>query len=424
MSMKRFEIIKNAEDMDEYLESSANEIDMDNPIIYSHYTDIKCALNIFSSKTIWLSSYKRMNDLFEKEILDRSDKNENFFFISLSRAEESLAMYKMYGNKESSVVLKIPDNFFVCSIRNHLKSDCKNGADDDSRSGSYVRNVDLINYNNITIKNVLASLSMENVIYCDPYDNSLNMSGYKNTRIISPLKQNALAGHVKYKCWDYEQETRFCARIVDDVTKPIEKVIVKLPSCLCNEVRVVLGPGFNKEKYYNELIELRRLGVLYHNSVYDGFFKDTKYPKRFSVMRYYEEYYRKTFCGNDPWGGKLIITILYCDENKLELEWLNKFKDGSKPRNISKILELDLNDDLISQYDICCKLRINKNQNEYFSYSYSGTIQLVDGKVLVSFNSGECYSYLFGAAGSNSYCGGGSWRMGNNLLAILEESKA
>lgn len=419
--MIEFEKIENADDMDEYLESSANIIDDDNPVIYSHYTDIKSALSIFSTKSIWLSSYGRMNDLFEKEILDKSSKKGNFYFISLSRANESLAMYRMYGKKESSVVLRIPASFFVGSIREHLDSEFKGGVDDDSRSGSYVRNVDVIDYDRNVSTNIPAILSLEDVVYFDPSDNTLSIDGHTNVMIISPLKENSLVGHVKYKCWDYERETRFCAQILDDMKKPIDKVSVNVPANICNEIQVILGPGFNKEKYYDELVELRRLGVRYWNSAYDGFFRDTNHAKRFAAMQYYKDYDAKIFSGSDPWGGVLFIQIIHCDAEKLVIEWTNEFEDDGVNRIISKRLEMDMTDDLICQYDIYSKQPISGNENEYLSYTYSGTIQLIDGKMLVSFNSGEYYKYSFGASGSRTYSEGGSWRMGTNLLAILEE---
>lgn len=415
-----FKDISTADDMDEFLQTSANGSDMNTMVMYSHYTDIKRALNICSSKTLWLGSYGHMNDIFEKEILDRSNKKGNFFFMSLSRADESLAMYRMYGNRESSVVLQIPASLFVGSIREHLESEYKGGIDDDSRSGSFVRYVDLIDYDNNISHNVAASLSFENVVYCDPYTNSLSIDGLENDKIISPLKNDILAGHIKYKCWDYEKETRFSAWIVDEITKPISRVSISLPNSALNEIKVILGPGFNKERYYNELLELRRLGVLYRNSAYDGFFRDADRAKRFGKMKYYKDYIAKEFSGLDPWGGKLIVNILYCDEDKIEIEWTNEFDDDGEYRKISKRLILDMNDDLISQYDICIKQALSDDKNEYLSYSYAGTIQLIDGKVLISFNSGEYYKYIFGAGGSCVYSESGSCRMGANLLAILQ----
>ena len=142
--MISFEKVDNPEVLEEYLESSASLLRDEAPIVYSHYTDIRSALNIFSTRTIWLNSYCHMNDLFEKELLDRSTKKGNFFFLSLSRANESLALYNMYGKKESSVVLRIPSVVFTTSIRKLLDSDYKGGIDDDSRSGSFVRKVDAI----------------------------------------------------------------------------------------------------------------------------------------------------------------------------------------------------------------------------------------------------------------------------------------
>ena len=49
----------------------------------------------------------------------------------------------MYSKKESSVVLRIPSLVFTTSIRKLLDSDYKGGIDDDSRSDSFVRKVDV-----------------------------------------------------------------------------------------------------------------------------------------------------------------------------------------------------------------------------------------------------------------------------------------
>ena len=416
-----FEKITNSEDMNEYLESTANSIGDKDDIVYSHYTDISSALSIFSSGTLWLNSYSHMNDIFEKELLDRSTKKGKYFFISLSRTNESLALYNIYGMKESSVVLMIPQEVFVCDIREILDSEHKGGIDDDSRSGSYIRNVEVFCYDGSQISEIETCLSLLNVVYCNPYDNSLSIEGKCNSNIISPLKEDSLAGLVKYDCWEYEKETRFCAEVLGENMPSLAKLSIDLPKDFCNKVKVILGPGFNKEKYYDELIELKRLGVLYENSVYDGFFKDTIRIRRPEKQQLIEEYTSKKYEGNDPWEGKLSIEIKRCFEHKIDIVWENDFETDGVIRSVSERLLLDIDEDLVSRYDIRCKLPISDDDNEYLSYSYSGTIQLVDKKVLISFNSGEVYYYTFGGSGSDTYCGSGSWRMGSNRLVILNQ---
>ena len=80
-----------------------------------------------------------------------------------------------------------------------------------------------------------------------------------------------------------------------------------------------------------------------------------------------------------------------------------------------------LNDDYIGHYEINIRKKISKDEKEYLSYSYGGSIQLVDNKVLISFNEGGICNYVLGGSGASGYNDAGVGRMGMNLLAILTE---
>ena len=287
---------------------------------------------------------------------------------------------------------------------------------------SCIRKTSVVNNGRVLKKTVTTGLYCTDIAYVNPYDSVLKYEDKKNNKIISPLNSEDLVGMVKYNCWEYEREVRLYGRLID-FSNSINKIAIKLPDDICKKVQVILGPIFDKKSYKEQLFYLRRLGVVYNNSIYDGLYKETN--NRMTLWREYQifDYIHKKYEGDDPWGGKLSVYLKNYQNDKLIWKWENIFYDGRKKRKIEVELNTILDNDYIGHYEISTRERISKDEKEYLSYEYGGSIQLVDSKVLITFNNGGLYSYVSGGGGSFGYGGTGGWRMGMNLLSILTETK-
>ena len=416
-----FEKIKNIEELISFLENPSERYFDQDDVNLLHYTDINSALSIIQSRKLILGNYYDMNDLFEKELIERSDKKGRLFFSSFSRENESLAMYKMYGENDSTVILNFPKSC-VLGIIGDLPGVYKGGIDDDSANlSSYVRNVSIIRKGEELEKRIRARVFLLDVVYLNPFTNDLHFDGQVNDSIIAPLSSDKLIGAIKYACWEYEKETRLCALALDE-GEVFDRIVLELPNDLCNHIRVTLGPGFNKEKYYSELVELRRQGVVWQNSVYDGFYKDSTKNNRQS---YYintvskEEYLGYSFSGKDPWGGFLSIRVKSVNRCNVVIDWFNSFSDYESEQDVNFSVTVNINSDLIGHFDIDEKLPIGDDKNEYLHYLYNGAIQFIEKKVLVSFISGNTSYHVLGGAGVLGYGDGGSGRMGMEQMVIL-----
>lgn len=107
----------------------------------------------------------------------------------------------------------------------------------------------------------------------------------------------------------------------------------------------------------------------------------------------YDEYIGYQFSGNDPWGNELAITIRSLKDDKLTWtytdtfedatayqEITSKFKDGKTSFNIKDSIQVDGLKDIGGQtVDI----------SSSYSYDYSGTLTLKDGKLFVKYEKGS-----------------------------------
>lgn len=418
--MKQFDKITKTEEMKEYLRDCLNRYPDDSFLF--HYTDIETVINIIESGYLWLNDYNQMNDLFEKELLNQRDYDGNLFFICFSRGEESLAMYKMYGKGKGSAIIKIPVSVIKDILSYAWHGEYADGIDDDGEYYSCIRKTSVVDNGRVLKKTVNTGLYCTDIAYLNPYDSVLKYEDKRNNKIISPLNSEELVGMVKYNCWEYEREVRLYGRIID-FSNSINKIAIKLPDDICKKVQVILGPVFDKESYKEQLFYLRRLGVVYNNSIYDGLYKESNI--RMASWREYHlfDYIHKKYEGDDPWEGKLSIYLKDFRNGELIWKWENIFNDGRKRRKIEVELSTILDNDYIGHYEISKRERISKDEKEYLSYEYGGSIQLVDSKVLITFNNGGLYSYVSGGGGASGYGGSGGWRMGMNLLSILTEAK-
>ena len=327
----------------------------------------------------------------------------------------------MYGKGKESVILRIPISVIKEIFSYACHGEHAGGVDDDGEYYSCRRKTPIVNNGHVLKKTVTTGLYCTDIAYLNPYNSVLKYGDKKNNKIISPLDSEDLVGMVKYNCWEYEQEVRLYGRLID-FSQSVNKIAVKLPDDICKKVQVILGPVFDKESYKEQLFYLRRLGVVYNNSIYDGLYKEANIRMASWQEYYLDNYIHKKYEGDDPWGGKLIILLKGFRDGELIWKWENTFDDGRKKQRIELEISTILDNDYVGHYEINTRKKISKDEKEYLSYCYSGSIVFVENKVIVTFNSGECCNYVMGGGGALGYNYAGSWRMGMNLLAILTEA--
>ena len=243
--MTSFNKLKDAENVIAYQKqilSRTGGRSSDNARLY-HYTSIDNLLRIIKSGYIWLCSPKNMNDLLEKTVLQNNGKDD-LYFISFSRANQSLAMFKMYASGEDGIMLSI------------TISDAKN---------LLLQKPFIVEKDTKTDKAVDAELYWTGVCYNELNSDRITSPGKENHNIINPL--NALAGSVKLMGWEFEKEVRLCA---NKLLPANQKLAVVLPK---DHLEVVLCPQFNTEKNAGKLAELRENKIKYVESDYDKWIK-------------------------------------------------------------------------------------------------------------------------------------------------------
>lgn len=126
----------------------------------------------------------------------------------------------------------------------------------------------------------------------------------------------------------------------------------------------------------------------------------------FSKKDNYDEYIGYQFSGTDPWGNELAITIRTLKDDKLTWtytdtfedatvyqEITSKFKDGKTSFNVKDSIQVDgLKDIGGKTVDI----------SSSYSYDYSGTLTLKDGKLFVKYEKGALTS-ISSEGGSSSH---------------------
>ncbi len=427
--MGKFENIKNEELLCEYLRESYSRLEAGSDgMNLSHYTTISRLLNILKTGYLWLGDYRNMNDPFEKKLLDRNNYARNLYFTSFSRAEESLAMYKIYNgdNPESSVVLQISFDVFEKIMSYACHGEYAGGVDDDGEFPQYNRKLHIVKMNSAEVikRTIYSSVYAAEIAYLDPKTGCVYFDGRKNSHFISPLRCKKLAGLIKYKCWDFEQEVRLCAMVSEPLDNG-EVVAIKLPRNFCKKIKVVLGPGFDETKYKEELFELRLLGVVFQNSVYEGYYtnfaRGRDLSDSFVQKLHLNDYINKLFSGVDPWGEKLSVIIKGQKGNTIFLKWINSvsIEDGI----IDVILDKDyrIENNFTLSFDIQEKINISDDPNEHLAYNYCGTILFAGNVVSIAFNEGNCSRYVFGGSGNENYYYTGGWRNAMNSLTVLHE---
>ena len=418
--MHKFDGINTPEGMQDYLRDVLSRSDEETCLF--HYTTISKVMSIVETGYLWLGDYRWMNDPFEAGILNEYRNAGHLFFTSFSRARESLAMYRMYcGNKsEASVILKLPVRVLVSMMTAAYHGEAAGGIDDDGKYCQYFRKLNVVkndtNETKGTVSDELveASVFAADVAYYDPYSHKIHFGGEENSNILKPLNEENLAGWLKYKCWDYEQEVRLFA-YTDKELNTGECVAVKLPDDFFRHSELILGPGFDKEKYREELVELRKQGINSTDSIYEMFYSDLAKefvgrPGRLGMDKgsYYEG---KTFSGLDPWGDKLSLEVISCEKNWLKCRFTNVVKENDSHITIGKEFKALLEDGLFIRFNVLRKVTIDEDPSSYLKYEYEGVILFVGDKVTVTYGDGQCYSHVLGGAGAECYHYTGAWRM-------------
>lgn len=172
---------------------------------------------------------------------------------------------------------------------------------------------------------------------------------------------------------------------------------------------------------YQDRYQNGSYGVLCQNSVYDNMYRDPRAKRSSSNDIFIQNYIGCTYSGFDSWGDKFTIFVESVKNGIMSWKWINDIDVDDRKISISIDMKTYLDSDLCSHYEIDHREYIYEDPKAYLRYSYSGVIQLVENKVLVTYNSGQMYSYLYGGSGADGYFGTGAWRMGANLLTELQE---
>jgi hypothetical protein len=425
--MDLFENLKDSLELSEYLRNLNERYEnKKDKIILSHYTNISTLLNILRMRSLWLGDYRKMNDSFENALMNKNKYARNFYYSCFSLSEESLAMYKMYGdnNPDSTIIMQISLSTFMDMMSYSCNGEHAGGVDDDGKYPQFQRKLNIIRDNVETSQKIDASIYGVEIAYLDPLTGVISLGDKTNENIISPLMSEDLVGLIKFKCWDYEREIRLCAYTSEPLDEN-EKIALKLPDDICKKIKIILGPGFDADKYREALYELSFFGVKWQDSIYSKFYTNltkgqwgVSFPENTFFI---SEYLNYIFEGQDPWGEKLSVEITDYKNNFISWKWVNTIEIDGGTKEIEINESSFLGKDLVFHFNIYKKLDIYEDKNEFYEYAYSGAVLLSNEKLLISFNDGQCCSFVYGGSGVDYYEYGGTGRNGINLLSVLEK---
>lgn len=117
----------------------------------------------------------------------------------------------------------------------------------------------------------------------------------------------------------------------------------------------------------------------------------------------YDEYLGYQFSGKDPWGNELAVTIRTLEEDKLTWTFTDVVGEGETSLTLYNELTTDFKDDKTT-------FTVKGNADATYTYEYTGTLKLADGKLTITFEKG--------ALTSNSPEGGSS----SHQVEALEET--
>ena len=237
----------------------------ENSFLY-RYTKIQYLVDMLKSGYMRLGPCDDMNDPFETAILQHHGLLRKLFYACFTKASESLAMYKLYGTDQDSVIFKIS----YAGLEKLLMANASS-----TKYGKYspTHNFMILHENNRTNTFVDGKLYCSAVGYVDPETMIIRSGSKEVDSIKAPFMQPDLAGKIKYSCWEYEDELRLCAELSSDLPEK-ECVAVKIPADFDSMISVTLCPGFDKGKNKDYLVELGMRSVRCLPSVYDPLYSD------------------------------------------------------------------------------------------------------------------------------------------------------
>lgn len=224
-----------------------------------HYTSFAAITNIITSGYIWLGLPKKMNDHLEGEFIESFDESNRICYMCFSQVEENLAMYKMYAPGPDGAMLVIPLNMAEKMIA---------GEEIPESNKTGIR-VYIVRDNERTEETIPAFLHWQAIAYKELHSNVIRAGNAKNKNIKNPLNVKELAGYIKLHGWEYEREVRLVAKTIQPLDEG-EKIALKLPEEFAQHINIITAPGFDKRLHQKEICKLKRLGVIIHESEFDG----------------------------------------------------------------------------------------------------------------------------------------------------------
>lgn len=266
-----FKTINNDEEMQRYLRQILYRTNknLDETFLY-HYTSIQSIQKIIESGYFFLNSFENMNDQFEKDLLERHGKKGKLYYMSFSKADESLALYDKYCNqRESGALLKISYANMQKIIKHTQFKENIDGVFADGRYDHTRRSFYQVEDNKLTEKKVFGDIFCGSIVYYDPISKKLKCGTVENQKFKVPFQCKELLGFVKYKCWAYEEEIRLFVSLEGDSMEN-RKIAVPIDEDSLSQIEVITNPYFDKDKNKTELSKIREYGVNIRNSIYEG----------------------------------------------------------------------------------------------------------------------------------------------------------
>lgn len=221
-----------------------------------HYSSIHAVVSIAKTRYIWLGSTENMNDYFEVQLIKEAQGSNTQYFTCFSRAEENLAMYKMYAASPNGAMMSI--SF----------ADAKRIVDKLPKMTNGKYHVKIVRDSVLTDETVEADIYWAAVAYKALHTDLIRAGEVTNKKINQPFNQRELAGFIKLYGWEYEKEVRLCARL-SVALMPGEKVAIPIPEDV--KISVITCPGFDKTQNKQGIFELTRLGIEHKESEYESF---------------------------------------------------------------------------------------------------------------------------------------------------------
>ncbi len=224
---KAFEIISNPVELIQFLSSSEKIRGLSEEYV-SHYTRVETLKNILNGQSFYLNNPRNMNDGLEFKC--ESFDCTNLFFTSFSlENSENMGMWSMYGQPwNQGVRISIPRKNFIKWI--------------DS-----ISEVKLVDKGN---KSMLTGFkpSISRVAYVESSEdgsiNNIKCGEAKPNKNIKNIDSPLLAGYVKDSAWSYEKEIRLRVDLDKSVNDAGERVAVKIPDEIFEEMIITTGPRF------------------------------------------------------------------------------------------------------------------------------------------------------------------------------------